>query len=295
MRSLLVLLALVGTLLVTTPALSASLGTTDILAAHRSGASEATLAGLVAAAESVAPVSSAEIAALRDAAVPESVIRALLARAPIAAAAVPDRPDDPRLVDVVRLVRAGLSETLVAEQIRRSGETYNLTVNDLIYLKGNQVTEAIIGALLSPGTVRTTGGPGTATTTGSGVGQEQGAPTLPLPDLSFEPLTRVRGFLKANVQGSLALKGERLEWYEPARPERNFSIMAGALKSVWLECEPRPDGNYCDGLGIETVGGDTHRFLDVNRDAGGAVQTQRVYESLKARFPQIVFHQKVSG
>jgi len=60
---------------------------------------------------------------------------------------VPLQPDDPRLVDLVRLTKLGISESIIAEQVRQSGRAFTLSVNDLLYLKQNGLLESITGAL----------------------------------------------------------------------------------------------------------------------------------------------------
>src|ERR1044072_1346086 len=46
-------------------------------------------------------------------------------------------PDDARLADIVRIVKSGISEGLIAEQIKQSGNSYKLTMNDLLYFQQN--------------------------------------------------------------------------------------------------------------------------------------------------------------
>jgi hypothetical protein len=42
------------------------------------------------------------------------------------------QPDDARLVGIVGPIGSGMSGSIIAEQVRRSGETCNLSVNDLL-------------------------------------------------------------------------------------------------------------------------------------------------------------------
>jgi len=74
----------------------------------------------------------------------------LLAFAAVAAGA-PARlqPDDARLVEFVRLIKSGMSESIIAEQVKQSGQTYDLSVNDLLYLQQNDARDSTIAALMA--------------------------------------------------------------------------------------------------------------------------------------------------
>ncbi len=61
-------------------------------------------------------------------------------------------PDDPRLATLAQAIRNGVSETVLTEQIRSSGEAYGLSLNDLIFLKQNGVPESIVAALQATAT-----------------------------------------------------------------------------------------------------------------------------------------------
>ncbi|HWD91317.1 MAG TPA: DUF6600 domain-containing protein [Verrucomicrobiae bacterium] len=51
--------------------------------------------------------------------------------------------------DAVKMKQAGLSDDVIVSQIKSSGATYNLTADQLIYLKNQGVSEAVIKALIS--------------------------------------------------------------------------------------------------------------------------------------------------
>jgi hypothetical protein len=51
--------------------------------------------------------------------------------------------------DVVKMKQAGLSDDVILSQIKNSGATYNLTVDQIISLKGQGVSETVIKALIS--------------------------------------------------------------------------------------------------------------------------------------------------
>src|SRR4029077_11487178 len=104
----------------------------QIIFASRAGAPAEKLIKLIAEATAVAPTSPAEIESMREAGVPEAVVEAFRARVSKGPSIRPaTRPDDPRLVDLVRLVKSGLSESLISDQVRRSGIVYKLSANDL--------------------------------------------------------------------------------------------------------------------------------------------------------------------
>jgi hypothetical protein len=290
---------------------------------------------LITEATAVAPTSPAEIENLRAAGVPEVVVEAFRARVSKGPSIRPaTRPDDPRLVDLVRLVKSGLSESLVSDQFRRSGLIYKLSANDLAYLKENQVSEAIIASLLgkasvpapsspsataAPSPAVVPGGPppaaettAPAVRTGATAAPPAGAATpeaiahpepsvaaavapIPTAPLVFEPLIRMRKALKKDQMGSLGLKENRIEWYDAKESENNFSFFGKLLKTVWLECEPRPQGNFCFELGMETLTGETYHFRDVNWKTGGNTHVLKLYEALKGAYPQIVYQEKVKS
>jgi hypothetical protein len=53
--------------------------------------------------------------------------------------------------DVVKMKQAGLSDDVILAQIKNSGATYNLTADQLISLKTQGISEAVIKALMSGG------------------------------------------------------------------------------------------------------------------------------------------------
>ncbi|MFI5143580.1 MAG: hypothetical protein ACHQQS_11380 [Thermoanaerobaculales bacterium] len=277
--------AVVLSILVAAVVSAETLTVPQVLAAHRAGAPTENIIKLINESEAVAPVSAADVTTLRAAGVPEAVISALMARAPLPAATpAPARPDDPRLVDVVRLVKAGLSESLVAEQVKHSAERYQMTVNDLVYLKENQVPEAIIAALLAS----------TAPPTPTPTPNVPPTPT-PIQDLEFKPMLLVTGALRKNSQGAVAVKAERIEWYDEQHPDRNLSLPTSGLQTVWLTCKPRPQGNYCFELGLQVYKGDSYRFRDATWETGSNEKVLGLYDALKARFPKIVYQEKVGN
>ena len=141
---------LVCVLLLAAVAGAEELTVNSILTAHKMGAPADGIIAMVNNPANTVKISSAELTTLRSAGVPENVIAAIQLRMPVPTPVPPaTQPDTPGLVDLVKLVKSGLSETLIIEQLKASGKTYNPTINDLVYLKENAVPEPIIKELLA--------------------------------------------------------------------------------------------------------------------------------------------------
>ncbi len=252
---------------------AAELTVNSILAAHQSGAPAHGIIAMVNSHSNTVAMTAGDIVTLRNAGVPETVISAIWALLPAPPPApVPLQPDDARLVDVVRLIASGTSEPIIAEQVRQSGHAYNLSVNDLLYLRENGARESTIAALM-------------ATRPGA-----PAASTAPLSDLVFDDLVLMRkGFWRKNRAGRLVIKGETLRWVDNREPERTFDFQTTGLDKVWLTCEARSSGNFCHQINFKIVKGDTYKFQDVNRDSGSNAAVTRVMEALRTYFPRLNF------
>ena len=155
-----------------------------------------------------------DLVTLRDAGVSEKVITAVWARVPAPAPTpLPLVPDDARLVDLVRLIKSGISESIVAEQVRQAGQPYDLSVNDLIYLKQNGVMETTIGALMA--------------TRAGAPAPEPPAASLAPEALPFDDLIMKTSLMKKNRPGRLVLHGDSLAWTDH-RPRESVVHMPGA-------------------------------------------------------------------
>ena len=263
------------------PALTAQ----NIIEAYRQGISVPALLATIDSAAKVAPATEADLAAMRQAGVPAEVIERYQARSAGQAAQVPQNvasgPEDPRLKDVVRLVKAGLSEDLVINQILFSGEVYRPSVSDLLYLKDNQVPESVIRALLQTKDKAEVAKNGPE------------AKTLSEPK-TFLSLIQMKGFMKKNAPGTLTLKEGQLEWVDGKNLEKNFQLQLSAIRMVWLECSPRAQGNFCYEINLETFNGDNFRFRDASWKTGVNTQISALYDTLKTYYPQIIFQEKVN-
>jgi len=168
-----------------------------------------------------------------------------------AAAPAPAAPDDTRLADVVRIVKSGISESLIAEQIKQSGVSYKLTMNDLLYLKQNGVQDSVISALMATKE------------------QEKAAPAPPA-EIAFNELLLVRGWgpLHKERPGRLILKADTLSWVDGADPKENFEFRVPGLQRIWYTCQSQTAGDVCYQLNFQIVKGPRYSFLDVSRATG---------------------------
>jgi hypothetical protein len=209
--------------------------------------------------------------------VPDTVLTAIEARV-AAPLPVQLRPDDLRLVDLVLLIKSGISESIIAEQVRQSDREFNLSVTDLLYLKQNGVLETIIGALMATGA-------GTRAAPGAG------ATAVAAPqELAFDDLVLVRpAFLAKSRSGGLVLRDQSLEWVDGGDPKKNFKFEIAGLEKVWLTCQARTAESFCYQINFQIVKGAHYRFRDVNQESGSNVSILKVMEALHLYFPQVAF------
>ncbi|MBI4915045.1 MAG: hypothetical protein HY825_04300 [Acidobacteria bacterium] len=271
--------ALLGAALLALAAVAASadeLTVNSILAARDAGAPVEGLVAMVNSPANTVAMTAADLVTLRHAGVPEAVIGAIWARLPAPTPGpVPLQPDDARLTGIVSLIRSGMSGSIIAEQVRQSGEAYNLTVNDLLYLKQNGASETTMAALMA--------------TSGS-------APTAPAvapSELAFDDLVMVRGkvvgFLKKNRHGRLVMDGETFRWVDKRSSSHNLDFQIAGVEKVWLTCDARSSGNFCHQINFKIVKGDRYSFQDANRDSGSNAAVTRVMEALRTYYPRLTY------
>jgi len=246
----------------------------SILAAQQSGASADGIIAMVRDPANTIAMTAGDLATLRNAGVPENVITVIWAFVPAPAPApVPLQPDDARLVDIVRLINTGTSEQNIAEQVRQSGKAYNLSVNDLVYLKQNGARESTIAALLAT--------PGAA------------APVVPAvapSELVFDGLVMVKkGFWKKDREGRLVMRGDTLGWEDSGNQNENLTFETTGLEKVWFTCEARSSGEFCHQINFKIVKGDRYRFRDIHGDSGSNAAVLKVMEALRTYSPRITF------
>jgi hypothetical protein len=269
-----VTIALVGAvsaMLVAAPAGAAELTVRSILGAQQAGAPSAGIIAMVNNPANTIVMTVADIATLRRAGVSEKVITAIWAQVPPPVQAPePIQPDDARLVDVVRLTKSGMNDANTAEQVRQSRTAYALSINDLLYLKQNDVGESTIAALMA-----TAAGP-------------SGAPGVAPAEMVFKDLVLVnRGFWKKDAEGRLVMRGDTLSWENPRHPDKDFTFQTTGLDKVWFTCEARSSGDYCHQINFKIVKGDSYRFQDSGRDSGSNAAVLSVMDALRRYHPRL--------
>ena len=248
----------------------------SILAAQQSGASAEGIVAMVNNPANTIAMTAGDLVTLRDAGVPEAVTTAIWARVPAPTPApVPLQPDDARLVDLVRLITSGMAESIIAEQVKQSEQAYNLSVNDLLYLKANGVQESMIAVLMASHVV------------------DPAAPAVAPSELVFDGLVLVRkgvfDFLRKDRAGRLVLRGEVFTWEDSSYPEENFTFQTTGLEKVWFTCDARSSGDFCHQINFKIVKGDTYRLQDSRRDSGSNAAVLEVMEALRKYFPTLTF------
>lgn len=267
-------------LLATATALAEQLDVNGILAKQKAGASADVLLAAVNDPSNTLAVKAEDLATLRSGGVPEPVIAAIQQRIattgalPAAAPApAPAVPDDARLTEVVKIVKSGISESLIAEQIKQSGNTYKLSMNDLLYLKQNGVQDSVISALLA---------------TKAEAEKKAAAPPA---ETVFNELLLVRGFgpLHRDRPGRLVLKGNTFSWIDGSDPKENFDFQVSGLEKIWYTCESATAGDVCYQINFQVVKGPRYSFADVSRASGSNATVKAVMETLRTNFPRAPF------
>ncbi len=252
----------------------------EVIAAQRAGAPLEGILRLVRDAPAVASLTPSALAALRAAGVPEVAIAAMIARtAP--PTPTPPAPDDPRLADVVRMVKAGVPERLVLEQIRRSGQRYAPTAGDLVYLTANGVPEPVIAEWLGAGAEPTP--------------QAAATPTpRPTESAAFEPLLRMDGAFRRRSTGRAVLAGDVLHWYpaQPAGEDRPIPI--AALKGFWLVSPPAGATGLVAEVRLLSRSGEEIAFRDAGSSAHDDTRVPALYRALSERYPHLVLRERAA-
>lgn len=271
-RTLLVMALATG--LVVLPATADELTVSTIVTSLKAGASPDGLLAVVNDPANTIAIRSEDLPGLLAAGVPEPVVAALQQRLASAPAPTPEprkesiAPDDARLAEIARLSKAGISESIIVNQVRTSGLVYELSVNDLLYLKQEGVQDSIISVLLA---------------------SKAAAKPAPPEELVFSDLLLVRGFLKKDRPGRLVLKGETLSWVDGVDPKENFDLSVPGLEKIWYTCQAQTGGEVCFQVNVRAVRGATYSFGDVGRETGSTEHVAAVMGALKERFPKAPF------
>jgi hypothetical protein len=261
-------------LLLAASAIAEQLDVNTILAKQKAGASADALLATVNDPANTLAIKAEDITTLRSGGVPEAVIAAIqqkMANQGTAPAQV--APDDARLTDVVRISKSGISESLIAEQIKQSGVAYKLSMNDLLYLKQNSVQDSVISALLA--------------TKEQEAKKAAAAPA----ETAFNELLLVHGWgpLRRERPGRLILKGDTFSWIDGADPKENFEFQAPGLEKVWYTCQSQTAGDVCFQINFQIVRGPRYSFADVSRASGSNATVKALMETLRKNFPRAPF------
>lgn len=245
----------------------------SILTAQKAGAPNGGIVAMVNSPTNTVAMSAGDLVTLRDAGVSEKVIAAVWARVP-APPPTPEPlvPDDARLVNLVSLIKSGISESIVAEQVKQDARPYDLSVNDLLYLKQNDVLETTIVALMAKGAA---------------------APAVPLAgvapeSMSFDDLV-IRSTMKRDRPGRLVMTGDSLAWTDANDPEKNFEFKTTGLEKVWFTCQARTPESYCYQINFQVVKGAHYQFQDRNRESGSNAAVVKVMDALRTYHPKLVY------
>lgn len=279
------LLALV--LLAALPAVAEEITVDKVLAAQSFGVgAEAMLAKVNDPANTVAALGAGDVEKLHAAGVPESVVAALQAKAPrpvaAPAASTGIQPDNPKAVNLVRAVQAGTSESLIVEQIMRTGVAQRPTLNDLIYYKENKVPEGVIKALMDAPVVAE--GLGALSKVG-----EKAVPEV----IEVDGLVKKTGLLAKNRPGKLTFRKDKIEWADGTSQADSFEMFPAGLKAVHAECLAKAEGKFCHEVAFEMAKGSDFSFVDAKMDVGGNESIRKLLETVRTFYPKVPIVEKV--
>ena len=266
-------------LLLAASAIAEQLDVNTILAKLKAGASADALLATVNDPANTLAIKADDVSLLRSGGVPETVIAAIQQRIanqaapPAVATPASVAPDDTRLTDVVRIAKSGISESLIAEQIKQSGVSYKLSMNDLLYLKQNSVQDSVISALLAT------------------KDQEAKKAAAGPEETAFNELLLVHGWgpLRRERPGRLLLKGNTFSWIDGTDPKENFEFQTTGLEKVWYTCQSQTAGDVCYQINFQIVKGPRYSFADVSRATGSNATVKAVMETLRKNFPRAPF------
>lgn len=249
----------------------------QVISAHKFGApAESILARVNDPTTTVASLAADAVTRLQASGVPEAVIQALLARAKVAAPTAVT-PDNPRLVELVRLVKSGLTESLTIDLIQGTPNRVQPTANDLVYLKENQVPDAVIAALM-------------VVSPPAAGGAKAAAPSR---DVELDGLVLMTSFARKNRDGKILLTEDRILWRDSVDSSRNLEIFGAGLKRITVECQARGEDSFCHEVNLDMAKGGDFTFRDQKRDLGGNEAIVRFLDALKVAFPDVPYQEKV--
>ncbi len=267
---------------------------TDVVTALKYGATpEAVIARINNPANTVAQISPADLANLKAAGVPEGVIQALVAKAPAATPTpAPPLPDNPKLMDLAKMTKSGLSEPIILEQLKRSGDTYSLSPNDLVYLKAAGVPESIITYIV---TNKNAPAPAAAAAPAVAAAPAAAAAVAGVPppapesnETTIEGLVLYRPtFMQKNRNGRLVFKEDVVEWVDAVDPKESFTFHMSGVENAWFTCQARPTESFCYQLNLQIVKGARYRFQDLKQETGSNEAIKAIESWIKKHFPAV--------
>ena len=229
--------------------------------------------------------------------------------------------------EMLRLKDAGYSEEFLLKKVEREKANYQLTTNDLILLRKAGFSEKLIEAMLISGKSPATPADGASSSTpAAAANSTSSASSAPTPSSStmavpaaaadassgatsssstpapnhteFDGLVRqTGGFLgvggsKTKHVGKLVVDGQKLNWYEEADPEQNFSMYTKNVKEMWLNCAPRSGENLCLEVGFKNYEGDEWTFRDTGWGNGENKQVTAIYDYFQKNYPADFFSKR---
>lgn len=203
---------------------------------------------------------------------------------PAQAPSPPLQPDDARLAQIVDLVRAGLSESLIAEHVAGIQPGFHLSTRDLLYLKQNGVPESIIAALMNSAKTVPASAPAVAPT--------PSPPPAPEPVLEAAGLVLDRGFGKKDHVGKLVISRENIKWVDKEDSRENMTLYPRGIRSITLACRDTQGSSFCFQLTVKMVAGDSFKFEDEERERGGNKAILAAVDALKQFFPELTVVEK---
>lgn len=276
-------------MLAAVPAAAYEITADSIIAAHRMGApAEQILRQLADPANSLVEPTAVDSQRMQTAGVPPSVMGAL-ASGPSRTASSPPAtnsavvPDNPKLTELVRLVDSGLSEQLIEEQVAQQGVMQRPTINDLIYLKENNVSEGIIGALMTAELL-------TASPAITPVAEKAGGVVI-------DGLVLKGGMMSfgGTHTGQLTLAADTLEWRDSEDQSKAMDLSVIAIKSITTRCRASSSGNFCYEVEFDLAKGGDFTFEDARQKYGGNNAIVLLLAGLDSQYPDTPVKSKVKG
>ena len=276
-------------MLAAVPAAAYEITADSIIAAHRMGApAKKILMQMADPTNSMVEPTAADSQRMQSAGVPPSVMGAL-ASGPSRTASSPPAansavvPDNQRLTELVRLVDSGLSEQLIEEQVAQQGVMQRPTINDLIYLKENNVSEGIIGALMTAELLTVN----SATTT---VAEKAGGVVI-------DGLVLKGGMMSfgGTRSGQLTLAADTLEWRDSEDQSKALDLSVIAIKSITARCRARSSDDFCYEVEFALAKGSDFTFEDARQKYGGNNAIVLLLAGLDSQYPDTPVKSKVKG